>query len=271
MSMSAEAPAHLILMYHGLSQGQAAVRGADPHYTLPRARFEEQLDGLRAAGFELGCARDLLPDCDAAPRTRVMLTFDDGDASNFEVALPALTARGLSADFFVNPARVGSEGFCSWDQLRQMARAGMSIQSHGHTHTYFTALDAASLREELRVSKAEIEQQLGQPVSLLAPPGGRVPHGLVELAAELGYVAVLGSAPGALVVDTDRHLPLPRLALTHEHRVEHLLDWCRGGASALAPLQRRYRRLALAKRVLGDRGYEQVRGLALGLLRGLGR
>jgi len=269
--MSAAAPHHVILMYHGLRRGQAEVVGADPHYTLPAAAFEQQLDALAAAGLRLGCARDLLDEVDARARPRVMLTFDDGDLSNFEAALPALAGRGLSADFFVNPARVGRPGFCSWAQLREMAGAGMSIQSHGLTHTYFTALEPDALREDLRVSKAEIEARLGAPVSLLAPPGGRAPQGLVALARMLGYRAVLGSEPGVLGPGRDPDHPLPRLALTHEHGVAQVLAWCREGAAAVEPLQRRYRRLALAKRVLGDRGYEQVRGLALGLLRGLGR
>jgi peptidoglycan/xylan/chitin deacetylase (PgdA/CDA1 family) len=269
--MNAAAPSHVILMYHGLRRDAAQVAGADPHYTLPAEAFEQQLDALTAAGLRLGSARDLLVDIGRAAQPRVMLTFDDGDLSNFEAALPALSQRGLSADFFVNPARVGRHGFCSWSQLREMAGAGMSIQSHGLTHTYFTALEPDALREELRVSKAEIEARLGSPVSLLAPPGGRAPKGLVPLARTLGYRAVLGSEPGVLDAGVDTDRPLPRLALTHEHGVAQVLAWCRGGAAAVEPLQRRYRRLALAKRVLGDRGYEQVRGLALGLLRGLGR
>ncbi|MCG6118437.1 MAG: polysaccharide deacetylase family protein [Aquimonas sp.] len=259
----------LILMYHGLSEAGAQPRGADPHYTLPVQAFAAQLDALLAAGCTLGAARDLL---DAAPEPAapcVMLGFDDGDASNHGLAWPRLAARGLAADFFVNPARVGRPGFCDWGELREMAEAGMSIQSHGLTHTYFTHLDATALREELRVSKLQIEAQLGQAVTLLAPPGGRSPRDLVALARSLGYRAVLGSEPG-LLGGHDPGQPLPRLALTADHGVDSVLGWVEGGEAAVAPLKRRYRRLALAKRMLGDRGYEHVRALALGLLRARG-
>ena len=254
----------LILMYHGLA-GAASPPAADPHYTLPVGEFAAQLDALLGDGLRLGSARDLLPQLPALRPPAVMLTFDDGDDSNYRQAWPVLAKRGLSADFFVNPARVGRPGFCSWTELADMAEAGMSIQSHGHTHTYFTHLDRAALSEELRISRAEIEDRLGRAVSLLAPPGGRSPRGLVALARSLGYSAVLGSEPGVLA-SADGEQPLPRIALTAGHRVDELLRWARGGARALAPLQRRYRRLALAKRVFGDRGYERVRGLALGLL-----
>lgn len=259
----------LILMYHGLSAAGAQPRGADPHYTLPVDSFAAQLDALAAAGCTLGASRDLL---DAAPDPAapcVMLGFDDGDASNHGLAWPRLAERGIRADFFVNPARVGQAGFCDWAELREMAQAGMSIQSHGLTHTYFTHLDPAALREELRVSKLRIEEQLGQPVTLLAPPGGRSPRGLVALAGSLGYRAVLGSEPG-LLGGHDPAQPLPRLALTAGHGVDSVLAWVQGGEAAVAPLKRRYRRLALAKRLLGDRGYERLRGLALGLLRARG-
>jgi len=46
-----------------------------------------------------------------AERDDVRLTFDDGNASDVEHALPALRARGLRATFFVVAGRLGTSGF----------------------------------------------------------------------------------------------------------------------------------------------------------------
>ncbi|MBL8298390.1 MAG: polysaccharide deacetylase family protein [Rhodanobacteraceae bacterium] len=246
----------LVLMYHGLSGRHAAPESADPHYTLPTVRFCAQLDALTAAGFGVGCLRDR-----ERPETSrdVVLTFDDGDLSNYTEAFPALLERGLSADFFVNPERVGRPGFCTWLQLREMADAGMSIQSHGMTHTYFTHLDRRALTDELRRSKSAIEEQIAQPVTLLAPPGGRCPRGLAALAQAQGYRTVLGSVPGVAMPPFADGRILPRVALTAAHDVASVLHWAQGGAAALRGLRTRYAALALAKRLFGDRGYERLR------------
>ena len=256
-------PPALALMFHGVDgpRSRAVGYAADAHYTVDAMRFAAMLDALRAAGCTLGAARDLLDDT-TSPQP-VWLTFDDGDASNALEALPLLAERGLNADFFITPARVGRPGFMGWAELRQMAAAGMSLQSHGHTHAYFTHLDAAALREELRVSKDQLEQGLGQPVTLLAPPGGRVPRGLVPLARSLGYRAVLDSTPG-LVAGRDLSRPLPRVAVTAGHAVDTVSTWATGGPAALRRLRMRHRVLATAQAVLGDERYERWRGRALG-------
>lgn len=256
-------PSALCLMYHGLAADGIVPCGADPHYTVATTAFAAQLDALTAAGACVGSAREGLQQ---AQPNAVWIGFDDGDASNYSQALPVLAERGLQADFFVNPARVGGAGYCDWSELRTLADAGMSVQSHGLTHTYFTHLSEPQLREELRVSKAQIEQHLGREVSLLAPPGGRAPKGLAELALSLGYRAVLGSAPGIAnwSPDQTRRRILPRVAVTASHDRAQVLHWFHGGRRALLPLQMRYHGLALAKRLLGDARYEQVRARLLG-------
>lgn len=256
-------PPALVLMFHGIDgpRSRAVGYAADAHYTIDASRFGQMLDALCAAGCTVGAARDLLDDT-TSPRP-VWLTFDDGDSSNVLEALPQLAARSLQADFFITPARVGRPGFMDWSDLRAMADAGMSLQSHGHTHTYFTHLDPAALREELRVSKDQLEQGLGRPVSLLAPPGGRVSRGLVPLAQSLGYRAVLDSTPG-FVEGRDLARTLPRVAVTASHSVETVQAWATRGPAALRRLRLRHGFLATAKAVLGDARYERLRRHALG-------
>jgi peptidoglycan/xylan/chitin deacetylase (PgdA/CDA1 family) len=174
-----------------------------------------------------------------------------------------LHERGLTADFFVNPVNAGRPGFASWMQLREMSDAGMSVQSHGYTHTYFTHHDTPALRDELVRSKNEIEQRVGKPVTLLAPPGGRCPSRLEILARECGYEAVLDSVPGVF----KRHAApgrLPRVAITAGHQADEVVHWAKGGDAALRRHRLRYHALALAKRTLGDSRYERVRTALLG-------
>ena len=254
------------LMYHALAQGDAPA-GQDPHYTLALDAFTGQLDCMQRDAQGAGCTRDWLAGTYAG---KVLLTFDDGHASNFRMAFPALVERGMRADFFVNPAIVGAPGFATWAELREMAEAGMSIQSHGHDHVYLTTLDERRLRHTLKAARDDIEQHVGTPVTLLAPPGGRMPVNLVEVARECGYSHVLSSRPGriARVGTTVSATPLPRMAVIASLDVDTLQAWISGDPKAVQREQLRYATLAWAKRLLGDARYEQVRTRAIAFRRG---
>ena len=245
-------------MYHAIGDGSAADAAQDPHYTISADTFARHL-GFAAANGGAHSARDWLANGGGS----MLLTFDDGHVSNYALALPILKQHGASADFFVNPGRVGTQGFATWAQLREMADGGMSIQSHSFSHRYLTSLSDAELREELSRSKAEIEQHVGQPVTLLAPPGGRMPRGLGELARELGYKWVLSSQPGAIRRGAHDAI-LPRMAVTAHLDEATLGAWLDSDGGAMLRARLRYAGLAGLKHALGDRRYERMRSRVLG-------
>lgn len=254
------AAATIALMYHALSGPGSPLEGQDEHYSVSTARFAAQLALLARRGGGVS-ARDWLS---GTARGAALLTFDDGHLSNYSLALPALLESRAGADFFVNPGRVGKPGFADWAQLREMSERGMSIQSHGWNHRYFTDLTTSELREDLWRSRRMIEDRLGCKVTLLAPPGGRMPERLAELAHDCGYSHVLSSQPGRIRDAAAR--VLPRMAVTANLHESTLDGWLDGRGLGRARL--RYATLGLAKRALGDRGYERLRARLLGQARG---
>lgn len=257
MSTSGTQPrgATIALMYHAL--GDAAGAGADPHYTVGREAFAAQIALCAREGGAVVSARDWL-----AGSRGVIVTFDDGDQSNHRVGFPLLAGAAATADFFVNPAQVGTPGFATWADLREMSDGGMSIQSHGLDHRVFlTELAPTRLREDLRRARLEIEEHVGRPVTLLAPAGGREPAALADVAREVGYTHVLNSKPGR--VRPGDGPTLGRLAVTAKLGGATLESWLRGGR-ALYAAQVRYAALDLAKRALGEDAYRSVRRRLLG-------
>lgn len=247
------------LMYHAIGANGAVAAGQDPHYSIDRDVFARHLRDCRATGSAVSSARDWL----AGPREpAILLSFDDGHVSNHGEALPLLLEHGCSADFFVNSGNVGTPGFATWSQLREMAAAGQSIQSHSHTHRYLTSLGAAELRDELSRSRAMIEQEIGQPVTLLAPPGGRMPPNLEQVARDCGYRHILSSRPGR--IGRGNPMILPRMAVTAQLDAATLAAWLRGDTLTFARAGLRYAALSALKRLFGDRGYERLRARALG-------
>jgi peptidoglycan/xylan/chitin deacetylase (PgdA/CDA1 family) len=250
----------IALMYHVLLSGDDVGPGVDRHYAVGVPAFRAQLDLCQRLGGAVVSARDWI-----AGRRGIIVTFDDGHASHYRVAFPHLQAMGGTADFFVNPAEVGTAGLATWAELAEMARAGMSIQSHGLEHRYLTQLSEPRLRDDLRRARGEIEDRVGRPVTLLAPPGGRRPPGLARIAAEVGYTHVLDSRPG--VIRRGQGPTLGRFAITARLETRRIESWLRGGYQRLAA-EVRYGLLDLAKRALGDDAYERVRGRLLRRLSG---
>ena len=87
----------------------------------------------------------------------------------------------------------------TWDQVREMRRAGMGIGSHTHTHRVLNTLTAADLDQELRGSRLLLEQRLGEPVTTIAYPVGKSIAGLPwvkQALADAGYELGFTTTPG---------------------------------------------------------------------------
>jgi hypothetical protein len=111
-------------MYHAIGDGSAADAAQDPHYTVSADTFARHL-GFAAANGGAHSARDWLANGGGS----MLLTFDDGHVSNYALAFPILKQHGASADFFVNPGRVGTQGFATWAQLRNRNRRSSSMSA----------------------------------------------------------------------------------------------------------------------------------------------
>jgi len=179
------------LMYHEVPT-EAAAAG---YFAVPRDRFAAQLDAIRALGLS---ARSLEEVLERTTGGAVALTFDDGHETHYREVLPLLVERQFTATFFVTSSWVGTPGYVTWGQLREMAAAGMSIQSHSATHPFLSELETAEVERELAEPKAAVEREIGRPCTSLSLPGGDAPRAwLPSDYARLGYRCVATSRWGA--------------------------------------------------------------------------
>lgn len=182
------------LMYHDITEQAPATGGGPARFAVAREEFRRQLDQLRSEGYGAGSLREVLHQPD---RRTLAITFDDGSAGQYEHGYRALAERTMSATFFVTTDRIGTSGYVSWEQLREMRAAGMDIQSHAKSHRFLSELSAPELADELRGSKAALDEALGQNTDMLALPGGDWPRPVMRhLIAEAGYRIVATSRWG---------------------------------------------------------------------------
>jgi peptidoglycan/xylan/chitin deacetylase (PgdA/CDA1 family) len=249
-----------VLMYHAVCDERGECAGADAHYAVTSHQFDSHLALTVQAGLRVRSVAHLLGM--PADRTRsVAFTFDDGHVSNGPAA-ERIARAGGSADFFVNPARVGKPHNLGWSDLRSMADAGMSIQSHGQDHRYLDDLAPEEVVAQLVDSKKAIEDNLGRPVTLFAPPGGRIPPNLRTMATQAGYVAICSSRVG-LWRPREGTWDVPRLAVLQSTSDEQLACWLSHDWWEIINSRTRYLALKSAKRLLGNNRYERLRGRLL--------
>lgn len=80
-----------------------------------------------------------------------------------------------------------------WEEIRVCARHGVEIGSHTMTHPILTSVaDPQTLVAELAGSKAALEENLGIPINILAPPNGIYDARVLGTAAQVGYKYLLG-------------------------------------------------------------------------------
>lgn len=169
----------VVINFHGIGQPGSGVPADEVPYWCPEDLWRglaEEVAGLRAAGVD------------------VRLTFDDGNRSDVEHALPVLQELFLTASFFVCADRMGRAGYLSGTELRQLRAAGMGVGSHGWSHRNLRQLDAVELRREAVAARHAIGAELGAEVEWFALPFGSYDRRV--LAALSDYDHVLTSDGG---------------------------------------------------------------------------
>jgi peptidoglycan/xylan/chitin deacetylase (PgdA/CDA1 family) len=129
-------------------------------------------------------------------RSDVRITFDDGNSSDVEIALPRLLERGLSAEFFVLAGLLGEPGRLDQDGVRELQAAGMRIGSHGWSHRDWRRLSQADAVEEMIAAPKELAAIVGSPVSRVAVPFGSYDRRVLTRLRTAGVTLVYTSDGG---------------------------------------------------------------------------
>lgn len=192
------------------------------YHVVDEQTFRADLAFLKNNGYTTLSADGLLDHLEqhtAAPPRSVVLSFDDGQRSLYDVALPLLGEFGFLAVAFICPGlhreassdaggeAQGHGGLCDWSQIKQMHDSGrIDFQPHTHSHRYVPAWPralplsgvdekvaderrpkTAPLAEDLRSAKETIEQRLGKRAVHMAFPQYYGTDPAVRIGRDLGY------------------------------------------------------------------------------------
>lgn len=161
----------LNLCFHGIGTPRRTLEPDEENFWVEPGQFESLLDV-------------------AARYPWVNLTFDDGNASDVELALPVLRRRNLTAEFFVISGRLGQPGSLAAAGVRDLVRTGMTVGSHGMWHRPWRAMRARELHDELTGAQEAIAEASGQPVHHLSCPFGSYDRTVLKAIRQRGFTRV---------------------------------------------------------------------------------
>lgn len=222
-----------VFMYHSVTdQPVDATRSLSVGPRLLAGQLAALAD-LGFTGLTFSRLRDALARGEELPDRSVVLTFDDGYDDFHTVALPVLQRYGFPATVFVATGWVRDAGaqsagrpldrMLSWGQVAEAAAAGVEIGAHSHSHAQLDQLGAGALHDELRTSKALLEDHLGSAVRSLAYPYGYSNRRVRAAAATVGYDGAAAVANASARDDADL-FAVPRLTVRRSMTTQTLTE-----------------------------------------------
>jgi peptidoglycan/xylan/chitin deacetylase (PgdA/CDA1 family) len=166
-----------------------------------------------------------------------VITFDDGNASDVEIALPELARRKLEAVFFLLAGRLDQPGSLKSEDVTVLARAGHRIGLHGADHVDWRGLDATGRAREFTAARERLSALAGHSVDIAAAPFGLYDRQTLHDLRQSGLKALYTSDRG-LAWATDFIRPRNCLEGTMDDTV--LEDTLRGRVRLLRSVRRAF-------------------------------
>lgn len=190
-----------ILVYHRFGPK------ADKMVVTPDA-FAAQLDYLARNDYRVVRLSDLkgfLEGKQALPKRSVIITIDDGYASNHRYAYPLLKRHGFPATIFLYTDFVGAGDALNWAQMKEMLASGLiDIQTHSKTHANLSerlpgeneAEYRKRLDSEILIPRDLLRRKLAVAPISYAYPYGEANEVVAERVGKAGYSLAVTVNPG---------------------------------------------------------------------------
>jgi peptidoglycan/xylan/chitin deacetylase (PgdA/CDA1 family) len=214
LSLSAPASAAdsaVILMYHRFGENEF------PSTNIRLEQFEAHIAELSSGPYTVMSVPDIVTairEGRELPDRTVGITIDDGYRSIYTEAWPRLRRAGFPFTVFVSTDPIDREfaGFMSWEQVRELHEAGVTIGGHTATHLHMPANSIERNHADVAQSNTRYVSEIGAVPALFAFPFGEASTQVQTIIREAGYTSAFGQQSGPLDASADGYY-MPRFAL----------------------------------------------------------
>ena len=204
-----------VIMYHRFGEDRY------PSTNTTIEQFESHIAYLQEGGFTIMALPEIIERFQSGrtvPDRTVAISIDDAYLSVYEEGWPRFRDAGFPITLFVatGPIDRNLRGYMSWDQLRELQAAGVSIGSQTNSHPHMHRISIDAVKEELSSSNQRFIDELGLRPELFAYPYGEYNLEVIEAVKEAGFIAAFGQNSGIMHKD-DLLYELPRFAFNEAY------------------------------------------------------
>ena len=232
----------VVLMYHDIVTNEDKSSGFQNEsafqYKVVESAFEEQVKALQGKD--------------------VVFTFDDGGESFLTKAAPLLEQYGFKGVFFISTKYIGTPGFLTKDQVKELAERGHVIGSHSHTHPeIFTKLSKEEIHEEWQKSFEILRDILGEKDLPMSIPNGYASKSIMEEAIKCRFSDIYTSQPTTKIKLFQKHNVIGRYVVHDNMTTEDVLRIVNSKSYRLK-MALKWQILNVVKGVLGE-SYDKLK------------
>ncbi len=185
-----------ILVYHIVRPRYSGDDAAVKAIALTPQTFDAELAHLQHARYHVvgfHALESYFASSTPLPAKPIILSLDDGWGDQYVYAFPILEKYHDTATFFVFTNAIGHRGFMTWQDLKNLEAAGMTIGDHSESHPFLTKIsDPQKLWNEIDGSKVILQNELGTPVTEFAYPFGQYDANIIALVRKAGLLSARG-------------------------------------------------------------------------------
>jgi peptidoglycan/xylan/chitin deacetylase (PgdA/CDA1 family) len=215
-----------ILMYHYVSELPADADEYRRDLTLSPESFQDHVDFLFYQGYNpisLYQLDQALANGTPLPPKPVALTFDDGYIDHYTNVFPALKTYNFTGTFFIITGKADSNeaGYVNWNQIAEMAAAGMNMESHTKNHIDLRGREYDTLVYEMLGSMESLRFYTGRWPHIFCFPVGNYDDTAINVLETLPVWRAVTTENGTLHTN-DNRLLMPRVRVSSDTTVTNL-------------------------------------------------
>ena len=184
-----------VLVYHHVAEDTPASTSVTPK------TFREHLEFFKANNYpviSLESALSAIENNEPLAENSIVITFDDAFRNIYTNAFPMLQEFDYPFTIFAATDSIddGYGDMVTWDQLREMKKAGVAIANHSRDHGYLVRQRSYNdawlndMRANIEWTQSRLEEELGEDIpKWFAYPYGEFNGQLQGLLDDMGYIA----------------------------------------------------------------------------------
>jgi len=153
------------------------------------------------------------------PKTKVVITFDDGYLDNYQNAFPIMKKYEFPSTMFLTTGLIGTDkkfkrydhlkgrDMLNWDEIQKMSQDGVSFGAHTVNHVHLPELDYKKQKEEITQSVQTLHshQENGEKISTFCFPYGEYNEDSLKIIRDLKFQYAVTVVQGVNTPSTPLH------------------------------------------------------------------